>query len=364
MSMRIPFLDLDKVHQSLQKELSSKFQELVRTSVFSGGKEVDAFAEEIRNYLGEPFVIPCSNGTDALEIAMKVLGIGYGDEVILPALTWVSTAEAIRNVGAVPRFVDVTAEGLIDLDSIEQKVSSATKAIVPVHLYGKMVGMDRLSRIAERSGLKVIEDAAQAFGAFSNGRSAGLWGTIGCFSFYPTKNLGALGEAGMLVTMDAEWAKQCRLWVNHGQVARNEHLISGRNAKIDTLQAAFLRIKLRHFSGMQGLRKELAEIYLRRLRGIDELILPTGILGHDHNAHLFTVQCRQRNQLKSYLEKHGIGSAIHYPQILPHMSPFLDGVPYPVAETVAKTTLSLPLNTGLTQEEVQEVAEVVARFFE
>jgi UDP-2-acetamido-2-deoxy-ribo-hexuluronate aminotransferase len=363
MKLRIPFLGLDKVHQSLQDELASKFGELIHAGVFSGGIEVDAFAEEIRDYLGAPFVIPCSNGTDALEIAMKVLGIGSGDEVILPALTWVSTAEAIRNVGAVPRFVDVTTDGLIDLDRVEGKLSRATKAIIPVHLYGKMVDMDRLSLIAEGFDIKVIEDAAQAFGAFRVGRSAGLWGGVGCFSFYPTKNLGALGEAGMMVTMDAAVANQCRLWVNHGQVERNAHLISARNAKIDTLQAAFLRIKLRHFSSMQAIRKELAEIYLRRLRGIDELTLPSGILEHDHNAHLFTVQCKQRDQLKVYLEQYGIGSAIHYPQILPQMSPYMDGAPYPVAETVAKNTLSLPLNPSLTSEEVQEVAEVVARFF-
>src|SRR5690554_5693443 len=202
MKRQIPFLELISMHQELAEELKDKFSEVLAEGVFSAGKEVDALEENISDLLGLPTAIACSNGTDALELGLRVLGIGHGDEVLVPALTWISTAEAVVNVGAQPVFCDVDEEGLIALPEAEKRITIKTKAIIPVHLYGKMVAMERLMNFAERNGVKVIEDAAQAFGSFQAGRSAGTWGDIGCFSFYPTKNLGALGEAGLITTSD------------------------------------------------------------------------------------------------------------------------------------------------------------------
>ncbi|WP_209330216.1 DegT/DnrJ/EryC1/StrS family aminotransferase [Lunatimonas salinarum] len=364
MRLHIPFLELGRLHESLRPELEAKFTEILRVGVFSSGHEVESFAREVSRFLGVKYAIPCSNGTDALEMALKVVGVKPGDEVIVPALSWISTAEAVVNIGAVPQFAEVDRNGLLDLNRLDKGLSERTKAIIPVHLYGKMVDMAALTTFARSMDLRVVEDAAQAFGAFQSGIPAGGWGDVGCFSFYPTKNLGALGEAGLLVTSDSISAENLSLFLNHGQPKRDEHEISGRNAKIDTLQAAFLRIKLKHFESMQERRKKLAAIYLERLGGLSEISLPMGMLQADHNAHLFTIQCVNRDQLKAYMEERGIGTAIHYPEILPHLKPFLEGRAFPVASTIARSTLSLPLNPSLREEEVHRVCDALVAYFQ
>lgn len=363
MSLHIPFLELGRIHQSLRSELETKFSEMLQVGIFSGGKEVEGFAEAVKQCLGVGHAIPCSNGTDALEMALKVLGVQPGDEVIVPALSWISTAEAVVNLGAVPKFADVDRNGLLDLNRLPDLISRRTKVIIPVHLYGKMVDMQALVAFANRLGVKVVEDSAQAFGSLQRGVPAGAWGDVGCYSFYPTKNLGALGEGGMMVTDDASIADHLRLLLNHGQLERDKHLISGRNAKMDSLQAAFLHIKLKHFESMQRSRKVLAAIYLERLSILSDISLPQGVLDVDHNAHLFTIQCPDRNHLKACLETKGIGSAIHYPEILPFLPPFADTGEYPVASSIAQSTLSLPLHPYLTEEEVHFVCDAVLGFF-
>lgn len=359
----IPFLELASLHESIADELMEKFKEVLKVGIFSAGRDVALLENNIRDMLKLPSAIPCSNGTDALELALKALEIGQGDEVIVPALSWISTAEAVANVGAKPVFCDVDANGLIAVKDAEKKVSKHTKAVIPVHLYGKMVEMKGLLDFAEQRKLRVIEDAAQAFGAFQEGRSAGSFGDIGCFSFYPTKNLGALGEAGLLTTSEVKLEERLRWILNHGQSDRQVHELVGGNSKIDTLQAGFLNIKLRHFGRWQLVRKDLASVYLKNLQGIKGLYLPESLLKEDHNAHLFTIRWEKRDALKAYLETQGIGTAIHFPIPLPKTPAFFSLSSFPVAEEISRTTLSLPLHPFLKEENVVFICRMIGDYF-
>ncbi|GMQ30555.1 DegT/DnrJ/EryC1/StrS family aminotransferase [Algoriphagus confluentis] len=360
--MKIPFLDLGRMDETLKSRLKSRFSEVMEAGVFSGGKEVQVLEESVSSFLNSRHSIPCANGTDALELALRALGIGPGDEVIVPAMTWVSTAESVILVGAKPVFVDTDEQGLISVDW-PNAITPKTKAILPVHLYGKMVDMKPLMEKAKSRQLFVIEDAAQAFGAFQNEKSAGTWGNVGCLSFYPTKNLGALGEAGMCLSQNPELATKIRLLLNHGQPIRDEHELVGRNSRMDTLQAAFLNVMLEDFEKNQEKRKAIAKRYLEAFSGIPELTLPDGILAEDHNAHLFVIQTERRDKLKFYLAEKGIGTAIHYPMILPDMKPFSQTGDFKDSRRLAHRGLSLPLNPFLTSAETEEIIREVRRFF-
>lgn len=362
MQAKIPFLDLSRYPDALQAKLKEKFSELLEKGIFSGSEEVTLLDKNLREYLNAPFLSACSNGTDALEIALRVLNIGPGDEVIVPALSWVSTAEAVVLCGAKPIFIDTNADGLIDLSLLDQVSTHQTKAIIPVHLYGKMVDMPTLTTWAKSRKIKVIEDAAQAFGAFQGNISAGLFGDIGCFSFYPTKNLGALGEAGALVTKDKTIAENIQAMINHGQVKRDHHVAIGRNARIDTLQAGFLNILLPYFDSWQKHRKSLASIYLKELHALKWLSLPDGLEKSSHNAHLFTIQCKDRDKLKNFLEAHGIGTVIHYPTLIPNMEPYRVDQQFSESDRISKQVISLPLNPFLTQEEVYRICGLIKNF--
>lgn len=363
MSRQIPFLDLSQIPEDLKVRLREKFSQMLETGVFSGGEEVANFEENLRKHLEVPYAVACSNGTDALEIALRVLEIGQGDEVIVPALSWVSTAEAVCMAGAKPVFVDTDQDGLMDLDLLEMKVSPRTKAVIPVHLYGKMVDMEKLLAWAKKQKIKVIEDAAQAFGSVQNNINAGNWGDIGCFSFYPTKNLGAMGEAGAIVTKDVILYGKIKQIVNHGQTKRDEHYSIGKNARIDSIQAGLLNVKMDYFDAWQKKRKLLASIYLRELHGIPGIRLPEGILSPSHNAHLFVIQTDQRDKLKSFLHCSGIGTAIHYPSIIPKMQPYRDGNEYQSAEKLSKRILSLPLNPWMSEGDAIGISSLIGLFF-
>lgn len=360
--MKIPFLDLSRIDYELKEALKAKFSEVLDAGVFSGGKEVELLETSISKILNSPFSIPCANGTDALELALRALGIGPGDEVIVPAMTWVSTAEAVVLVGAKPVFVDTDENGLIGSDW-EKAVSLQTKALMPVHLYGKMVEMKPLLSKANSHGLFVIEDAAQAFGAFQEGKAAGTWGDVGCLSFYPTKNLGALGEAGMCLTCSKELADKIRLISNHGQPVRDQHELVGRNSRIDAIQAGFLNVFLEKWEENLAKRKWFAKIYLEGLSGISEIRLPSGLNLSDHNAHLFVIQTERRDELIAFLAEKGIGTAIHYPMILPEMKPFKSEGNFPNSRKISEKGLSLPLNSWLLESEVRVVIEGVREFY-
>ena len=364
MTAPIPFLDLALMDQELKTALERKFSDMLSKGIFSNGEEVVLLGKNLGKYLKtDAAVIPCSNGTDALEISLRALGIGDGDEVIVPALTWVSTAEAVKLVGATPVFIDTDSAGLMDLGLLENVKSSKTKAVIPVHLYGKMVDMNKLTSWAKSGGIRVIEDNAQGFGAFQNGKSAGCWGDVGCFSFYPTKNLGALGEAGALITQDEDLVKKIRMLLNHGQAIRDQHEMMGRNARMDTIQAGFLNVKLDYFQKWQEKRKNLAVLYLQLLSGIGDLILPESILDLDHNAHLFVIQTGFRDELKQYLLDKKIHTSIHYPTIIPKMNPYLSKGLFVNSEKLAASVLSLPLNPFLTERQVLKVTEEIKSFY-
>ncbi len=359
--MKIPFLDLSLMEESLKGRLKNRFSQVLETGVFSGGKEVVQFERSVSSFLNSSFSIPCANGTDALELALRALEIGRGDEVIVPAMTWVSTAEAVVLVGAKPVFWDTDENGLLQEDW-EKAITKKTKAVIPVHLYGKMVEMESLIAKAKDHHLFVLEDAAQAFGAFQKGKAAGTWGDVGCLSFYPTKNLGALGEAGMCLTQDAALERKLRLLLNHGQPIRDQHELVGRNSRIDTLQATFLNVMLEDFEANQEKRKAISKQYLEAFSGIEGLKLPDGVLEADHNAHLFVIQTEKRDELKAFLAEQGIGTAIHYPCILPDMKPFNVEGDFLNAKKLASTGLSLPLNPYLKEEEVGFICRVLRRF--
>ncbi|WP_192085792.1 DegT/DnrJ/EryC1/StrS aminotransferase family protein [Algoriphagus sp. Y33] len=360
--MRVPFLDLKRMDSELKNALKSKFSEMLDLGVFSGGEEVKSLESRISTYLNSPFSIACANGTDAMELALRALQIGSGDEVIVPAMTWVSTAEAVAMVGAKPIFWDTDANGLLAADWGEA-ITQNTKAVMPVHLYGKMVDMGNLMAKAKKYKLFVIEDGAQSFGSFQNNKAAGTFGDVGCLSFYPTKNLGALGEAGMCLTDSLELTERIRQLLNHGQKVRDEHELVGRNSRIDSIQAGFLTVYMDRFVSFQKFRKRLAGMYLEALGDLDGLRLPAGILGKDHNAHLFVVQTPKRNELKEFLSKQGVGTAIHYPLSLPEMTEFSCQGNFRNAGILSAQGLSLPLNPWMREEEIEFVSGKVRQFF-
>jgi dTDP-4-amino-4,6-dideoxygalactose transaminase len=360
--MEIPFLDLKHFDLDLKKSLNAKFTTMLEGGVFSGGKEVIDLESTIKAKLKSKYAIAVANGTDAIEIALRALQIGPGDEVIVPAMTWVSTAEAVVMVGAKPIFWDTDQDGLLASDW-DRAITSKTKVVIPVHLYGKMVDMELLVAQAKNHQLFVIEDAAQAFGSGQNGRAAGTWGEIGCLSFYPTKNLGALGEAGMCLTQDSNLEERIRLLINHGQPRRDEHSLVGRNSRIDTLQAGFLNVMLDRFEEFQVIRKRQAKRYLDSLLEIEGLNLPEGVLEADHNAHLFVIQSDRRDELRIFLQGKGIGTAIHYPKILPEMGIFESNGDFPNAKKISKSGLSLPLNPFLLDQEQDYIIEQISAFF-
>ncbi|MCH7415369.1 DegT/DnrJ/EryC1/StrS family aminotransferase [Belliella sp. R4-6] len=362
MKSKIPFLDLKQFPDHLKDELKEKFSELLDKGVFSGSEEVIRFEQKLSQLLGAPFVISCSNGTDALELALRALGIGQNDEVIIPAMSWVSTAEAVILVGAKPIFIDTDTSGLIDLEILDLSFTSKTKAIIPVHLYGKMVNMKKLVKWAESKGIFVIEDAAQAFGTFQIGISAGLHGDIGCFSFYPSKNLGALGEAGALITKDAKLAEKLKILRNHGQEVRDHHVTIGRNARIDTIQAGFLNVILNYFKEWQSTRKSLSKIYVDNLKNIDWIKLPDGTDLSDHNLHLFVIRTKFRNELREHMFQNGVETSIHYPTAIPQLSPYHSKKEFPESETLAKEVISLPMNPFLSEETVKKICEVIKSY--
>lgn len=358
--MKIPFLDLSRMDQSLQTDLKNKFANVLEEGRFSFGEEVLTFEKRVGDRLKSPHAISCANGTDALELALRALNIGPGDEVIVPAMTWVSTAEVVLMVGATPVFWDTDAWGLLRSDW-EKAISPRTKAIITVHLYGKMVPMADLMAKAKKANISVLEDAAQAFGSFQDGKAAGTWGDVGCLSFYPTKNLGALGEAGMCLTNQKGLADQIRLLSNHGQPQRDVHSLVGRNSRIDTLQAALLNVLLDRFDEFQEKRRMLAEIYWKELAGIGGLSLPPK--AKDSNHHLFVIQTEKRDSLKEFLQSNGIGTAIHYPTIVPDIPVYQQKGDFVNARELGQKGLSLPLNPWLEVKEVMEVCGLVKEFF-
>lgn len=359
--MSIPFVDLKAQYQSLKPEIDQAISSVIENTSFIGGDVVRSFESSFAEFTGLDFCIAVANGTDAIEIALKALGIGSGDEVIVPALTWISTAGAVNNVGAEPVFIDILAdEKTIDPSLIEAKITKKTKAIIPVHLYGLPARLAEIKDISDRHNLKILEDCAQSHGAEINGQRVGTFGDIATFSFYPGKNLGAYGDAGAIVTNDEKLAETCRMLSNHGQLTKHDHQIIGRNSRLDTMQAAILSTKLPHIESWTNERITASKWYTERL---DSVAVPVVPKGFRHVFHLYVIVSEQREMLMDKLKEANIGCAIHYPTPLPFLKCYQykghKKGDYPISERLCSTILSLPMFAELSEEEVDWVCEIL-----
>ncbi len=364
----IPFVDLTRQHQAIRAQLDAAFARVVDRGSFTLGEEVSAFEIEFAQYVGVGEAVGVGSGTDALHFALRACGVQPGDEVITAVNTFAATAEAIVMCGARPRFVDIDPDTyLMDLSAMESAITPSTKAIIPVHLYGQCVDMARVMEIARRRGIKVVEDACQAHGARANGHAAGAAGDAGCFSFYPSKNLGALGDGGMVVTNDPEIAARVGLLRNHGEDASRLHVESGYCSRLHGLQAALLRAKLPYLDEWNGLRRQAASQYDDVFAG-QPVITPVVRPNAHHVYHLYVVQVEDRDAVQAGFAERQVQTGIHYAVPL-HLEPAFRDVGYargdfPAAEAVIPRILSLPMYPYLGYDEVSAVAsalEVVAR---
>jgi len=361
----IPFVDLKSQYKAIRPEIDAAVQATIEETAFIGGKRLQALEEAFAAYCGVRFGVGASSGTTALHIALAAAGVKPGDEIIVPSHTFVATAEAVHHTGAVPIFVDIDPETYcMDPASAEAAVTPRTKGIMPVHIYGQVTDMDPILELAKRKNLFVIEDAAQSHGAYYGKKRAGSMGDFGCFSFYPGKNLGAYGDAGMSVTNDEEAAKLMTLLVNHGRTTKYEHDIIGYNYRLDGIQAAVLNVKLPHLDDWNEGRRRAAHRYNELLKDLD-VVTPVEKRGHVY--HLYVIQCDDREGLGKALGEDGIASGVHYPVPL-HLQPCFQSHPgygkgkLPVTEKVASRILSLPMFPELTEEQQGRVAASIRKF--
>ncbi len=366
-------VDLQTQYQRIKGEIDKAIQQVVSSSSFIQGPEVKGFADALGTYLGDVNVIPCGNGTDALQIAMMALELQPGDEVIVPVHTYVATAEVIALLRLVPVFVDVDPNTFnIDVSRVEERINPRTRAIVPVHLYGQCCDMEPLIAIAARHNLHVIEDTAQALGAeylFSDGtrKRAGTIGTIGTTSFFPSKNLGCYGDGGAVVCHDRGLSNKVRMIANHGQSEKYRHDLIGVNSRLDTLQAAILNVKLKHLDDYTERRRRAAEYYDRVLAGIKGVRTPYRQKNSTHVFHQYTLCVERRDDLKAFLGRHGIPSVIYYPIPLHLQNAYRDGIhkegAFPVTEELSRSVLSLPIHTEMTEEELAFICDTIRNFY-
>jgi dTDP-4-amino-4,6-dideoxygalactose transaminase len=381
--MHVPLLDLRRQNEPIREELLDAFRRVLDSGQFILGQEVERFESAAAAVAGARFAVGVSSGTDALLLALMALGIGPGDEVICPSFTFFATAGSIARLGARPVFVD-SLDDTFNLDpaGVERRITARTRAIIPVHLFGQAADMDAIGEIAARHRLPVVEDVAQAFGAAYRGRPLGALGDFGTVSFFPTKNLGALGDAGLLVTNDATLADKARLLRNHGAHPKYYHKMIGGNFRIDAVQAALLGVKLPHLRRYTELRQQHARQYDRELQSIDgrgavELRLPATLEDRTHIVNQYTIRVRRgprwqrpespRDALRQFLTGRGIGSEIYYPVPLHAQECFRDWGPHPplpVCEQMAAEVVSLPVFPELTAEEQAAVVEAVGEFVE
>lgn len=362
--MKVPFVDMARLHAGTREEMLAAFARVLDSGGFVQGREVEAFETEFAARYGVAHALAVSNGTAALHLALAARGIGPGDEVITTANTFIATAEAITMAGATPVFADIEEGGYnLDPTELERLITPRTKAVIPVHLYGQVAAMDRIFSVAREHGLVVIEDACQAHGAQLDGRRAGTFADAGCLSFYPTKNLGTVGEGGMVLTNDAEAARLVRMLRDHGQAAKHQHVVPGYNYRIPELQAAALRVLLPHLDDWNAARIEAANWYHAGLAGLP-LTLPDLPGDGSHVYHLFVVRVPDREKLQAALAGEGIATAIHYPTPI-HRQPAYANLrtsPLPRTEAAVAEILSLPFHPHITREEVAAVCDAIRRF--
>jgi dTDP-4-amino-4,6-dideoxygalactose transaminase len=364
--MRVPFADLTAQYQAHKQEFDAALAAVIARNAFIGGEFVREFEKAYAEKYGVGHCISCANGTDAIYIVLRMLGIGAGDEVITTAASWISTSETVSQAGATPVFVDVDDYFLLDVDQVEHRITPRTKAVIVVHLYGQAAPMDRLEKLCRARGLKLIEDCAQSHFAEWQGRRVGTIGDAATFSFYPGKNLGAWGDAGAIVTNDESLARKCRLYANHGALVKHQHEIEGINSRLDGLQAAILTAKLKHIDAWTAGRRRVAEAYGKALAGIPGIEIPRVREGATHVWHLYVIRAERREELKAFLAKRDIETAVHYPTALPLLQPYrhlgYQAHQVPRAAANQGTILSLPMFPEMTDKMIEYVAQSIREF--
>jgi dTDP-4-amino-4,6-dideoxygalactose transaminase len=365
--MKIPFLSFESSNQQIKAEILSSFEHFFDNSWYVLGEQVKQFEQEYAAFNQVKHCIGVSNGLDALHLSLRALGIGKGDEVIVPSNTYIATALAVSYVGATPVFVEPNINTYnIDAAKMEAAITSKTKAIIPVHLYGHACEMEPIMAIAKKRHLFVVEDNAQSQGATYKGKLTGSWGNINGTSFYPGKNLGALGDAGAITTDNQELAIKVALLRNYGSLKKYYNDEIGFNMRLDECQAGFLSVKLRYLKHWTAQRQEIAGWYDEELKNIDDLILPCVAENATHVYHVYLIRTKHRDELQQHLEDNGIGTLIHYP-IPPHLQRayyhlgFKKG-DFPIAEEIAETCLSLPVWPGMKKEQIKSIALIVKQF--
>jgi dTDP-4-amino-4,6-dideoxygalactose transaminase len=366
--MKIPFLSFDKTNQQVKTPVLEAIERCIDSKWYILGNEVKTFEVDYANYNNTKFSVGLANGLEALHLALVALGITTGDEVIVPSNTYIATVLAVTYTGATPIFVEPSlATYNLDPSKIEAAITTKTKAIMPVHLYGQACEMDKIMAIAKKHNLSVVEDNAQAHGATYKGKITGSFGDINATSFYPGKNLGALGDAGALTTDSEMLYQKCLSLRNYGSHKKYYNEVIGYNSRLDELQAAVLKVKLPFMPSWTQERQQIALWYLKSLQEIKELILPFTATNATHSYHLFTIRTQKRDELQQHLTKKEIGTLIHYP-VPPHLQEAYQNLGYkkgdfPIAEEIADTTLSLPMFIGMTAKEVEIVCTEIKAFF-
>ena len=363
--MSVPLVDLAVQHAAVADEVAEGWRQVLAKTSFIAGPQVAAFEAEYAAFTGVRHCVGVANGTDAIEIALRALGVGPGDECIVPANTFIATAEAVHRTGAQPVLADCADDGtyLIDPEAVASALTLRTRAIIPVHLYGQMAPVERLVPVAQQAGARIVEDAAQSQGARRRETGAGVLGDAAATSFYPGKNLGAYGDAGAVLTDSADLAARIRLIADHGSRKKYEHELIGLNSRLDTLQAVVLSAKLCRLDGWNSARQAAAERYNAMLAQEEDVITPRVLDGNEHVWHLYVVRVPDRDRVLGELHAEGIGAGIHYPVPL-HLTPAFDKLGYPegafpVAERAAREILSLPLFPGITAQQQERVVSVL-----
>ena len=366
-NLPVPFIDLSSQQKQIQKEVDSALKAIFSSQKFILGAYGHQLEEQVAKKIGAKYAIGVANGSDALYLALLAVGVSAGDEVITTPFSFFATAGAISRIGAFPRFVDIDPLTFnLDPKKIDAKISKKTKAILPVHLFGLPADMPSILAVANRYNLPVIEDAAQSFGATLGGKQTGNFGDVGCFSFYPTKNLGGAGDGGIMTTSSPEIADRLKLLRNHGSKEKYRHEIVGINSRLDEIQAAVILAKLKHIDGWNASREKIAKIYEKGFKSLP-VTLPTAPRGTVSTHHLYSILSDKREALLRHLEGRGIGAGVYYPLPL-HLQPCYERLKYkvgdfPVSEATAKKILSLPLFAGMTDKQAQSVVAAMQEFF-